>query len=212
MVELFQKGGPLMWPLLACSVLMLAAILERAYAFLLANRDVDSLAEDVEIAVRKGDVGYAGERCRHVGGPVAAVLAAGLQAAHHSRDEMRERMEAAGGAQLAGLERYLTVLSTVANIAPLLGFLGTVWGMILAFEAIAARGLGDPAVVANGISQALITTAAGLAIAIPSFFFYNVFMGRAEAYATEMEQRAHHLVRLFFEKEHGNADQAAPAH
>ena len=211
MVELFQKGGPLMWPLLLCSVLMLAAILERCYAFLTANRDLDSLTEDVEIAVRKGDVAYAGEVCRKRGGPVAAVLQAGIEVANHSREEMRERMEAVSGAQLANLERYLTVLSTVANVAPLIGFLGTVWGMILAFEAIAAHGMGDPAVVANGISQALITTAAGLAIAVPSFFFYNVFSGRADSYAVEMEQRGHELVRLFAEKEHANADTATPA-
>lgn len=211
MVELFQKGGPLMWPLLLCSVLMLAAILERSYAFLTAGRDIDSLVQDVQAAVEKGDYDSALARCRQVGGPVAAVLAAGLEAADQSREEMRERMEAAGGAELASLERYLTVLSTVANVAPLLGFLGTVWGMIIAFEAIAAQGMGDPAVVATGISQALITTAAGLAIAVPSFFFYNVFTGRADAYANEMEQRAHYLVRLFAVKEHAHGNQANQA-
>jgi len=210
MVDLFIKGGPVMWPILLCSVFALAAVFERSYVFHMANRDVDGLMEDVEIAVHKGDVSYAAELCRKTGGPVAAVMQAGLTAAEHSREEMQERMEAAAGVQLAHLERYLYVLSTIGNIAPLLGFLGTVWGMILAFEAIAAKGvMGDPSLVASGIAQALITTAGGLAVAVPTVTFHNYSNSRLDAFTVQMEQRAHSLVHLFAEKERSHALQAS---
>jgi len=194
MIDLFEKGGPLMWPLLVCSVLSLGIIIERAVAFLKVRRDDDSLLAQIDEALEDGDLEAARRACQQVGGPIAAVLEAGLSQARASREVVREQMEAVSAREIAALERYSTVLATIANVAPLLGFLGTVWGMILAFEAIAAAGLGNPKVVAGGISQALITTASGLAVAIPTFIGYNYFMGRADAYALRMEQMAHHLL------------------
>ena len=124
------------------------------------------------------------------------VLAAGLINRQHSRDIIKEAIEDAGRHTVPDLERYLNPLGTIAAIAPFLGLLGTVLGMIKMFAGIGSHGLGDPSIVAAGISQALIATASGLAVAIPSLMFYRYFRGHVDGLLVDMEQEAIKLIEI----------------
>jgi biopolymer transport protein ExbB len=128
--------------------------------------------------------------------PLGRVLAAGLVNLAHSREVMKESLEDAGRQVVQELERFLNTLGTIATITPLLGLLGTVIGMIKVFAAITAHGVGNPAVLAGGISEALITTAAGLAVAIPSLMFYRYFRGKVTMIVLRMEEEALRLVEV----------------
>jgi len=196
LVEYFKAGGPIMWALLACSVVGLGIILYKAWQFLTISGSVDPLLERVERCVKGGDHEEASKACSSFRGPVAVVLTAALARIGQSKDAVREAVQDVGNHQLAALESFLPALQTVGNIAPLLGFLGTVLGMIQAFFAISQAGLGDPGVVANGIAQALITTATGLIVAVPAFVFYNYFVARVNGYALQIERAASHAVSL----------------
>jgi biopolymer transport protein ExbB len=138
------------------------------------------------------------------------VLAAGLVNRAHDRTVMKESIEEVGRHVVFELGRYLNTLGTIAAISPLLGLLGTVFGMIRVFAAINAQGVGDATVLAGGISEALITTAAGLCVAIPTLLFYRYFLGRVDGYVVAMEQEALKLVEVLHgEREHEAAEEAA---
>lgn len=187
LLEYFVRGGSWMWALLACSVIALAVIIYKAVTLVLAGRGADRLVEDVVGLVEQGEREEAARRCERSSAAVAAVLSAILHAAGNRRETPIQAAEASGAAELASLESGLPVLSTVANIAPLIGFLGTVSGMIRAFTAIAEHGLGEPGVVAAGIGEALITTASGLIVAIPCFIAYGALASRVNGLALRME-------------------------
>jgi biopolymer transport protein ExbB len=196
LVEYFKAGGPVMWLLLACSVAGLGIILYKAWQFLTISGNVDPVLSRVEKCVKGGDQKGASQACASLRGPVAAVVQTGLERTGQTKAAIREAVADVGNHQLASLESFLPALQTVGNVAPLLGFLGTVLGMIQAFFAISQAGLGDPGVVANGIAQALITTATGLIVAVPAFVFYNYFVARVNGFALQIERAASHVVNL----------------
>jgi biopolymer transport protein ExbB len=183
----FAKGGPVMWPLLVLSILAVAVVVWRWLALRAATRNSAPLMSALrERLVAKDPMG-AIEACDAHPGSVANIVRAGLLRLGRPRDEIELALQDASAHELMVLERGLPVLATVAMIAPLLGFLGTVTGMINSFDALAAVGLNNPAAVASGISQALITTAAGLMIAIPVQMAYNYFVVHVNGSVREME-------------------------
>src|SRR5919106_160718 len=187
----FDRGGPVMWPLLALSVLAATVAIWRWMALRNATRNLGGFMTALRERVNAGDITGAIELCDRSVGPVAAIVRAGLRRLGRPKDEIELSLQDASAHELAELEKGLPILATIAMVAPLLGFLGTVTGMINSFEALAAVGLNNPAAVASGISQALITTAAGLAIAIPVQMAYNFFVTNVNALVRNMESAAH---------------------
>lgn len=196
MYEYLVKGGVLMVPIVACSVVALAVFFERAWT-LRASRNVPvDLIRRAEDFVRRGMTDEALALCRRSRSPMGAVLQAALRNTGLDRDTVKEAVQEVGRREAAHLERYVGVLGTVANVAPLLGLMGTVTGMIKAFTVISVQGMGSPASLAAGISEALVTTAAGLTVAIPAFVAYRYFLGKVDRIVLELEQHAIHFVDL----------------
>lgn len=196
MFELVKAGGLLMWPLLICSVISLAIILERLW-FLQTRRVIPpQLVARVRAWVEAGALDASRLDKLREGSPLGRILAAGLANRQQDREMMKESIEEVGRHEVHDLERFLNALGTIAAITPLLGLLGTVIGMIKVFEVITALGIGDPGVLAEGISEALITTATGLTIAIPSLMFYRYFRGRVEALVVTMEREALKMIEM----------------
>jgi len=187
----FDRGGPIMWPLLALSILGVTVIFWRWWALRQATAGVPAFLKELRGKLVARDVEGAIAVCERHRGPVASIVKAGLLRFGRPKDEVEMALQDASAHELSMLERGLPVLATVAMIAPLLGFLGTVTGMINSFEALASVGLNNPAAVARGISEALITTAAGLAIAIPVQMAYNYFVTNVNALVRSMESAAH---------------------
>ena len=196
MFELIKSGGWLMLPILACSVLALAIVAERLWALQIRRVIPRHLVAQVWTWVRKGELDEQRLQQLRLSSPLGRVLAAGLANRRHAREIMKEAIEDTGRHVAVELERYLNTLGTIAAITPLLGLLGTVIGMIKVFSAITVHGVGNPGVLAGGISQALITTAAGLAIAIPSLMFYRYLRGRVDMLVVRMEQEAMKMVEV----------------
>ena len=187
----FAKGGPVMWPLLALSILGVTVILWRWWALRQATTGIAAFMKDLRGKLVDKDVQGAIAVCERHRGPVASIVKAGLLRYGRPKDQVEMSLQDASAHELSHLERGLPVLATVAMVAPLLGFLGTVTGMINSFEALASVGLNNPAAVAQGISEALITTAAGLAIAIPVQMAYNYFVTSVNTLVRSMESAAH---------------------
>lgn len=196
MLEIFIKGGPLMYPILACSVLALAIFLERLWTYFQVGKGIHGLVRDVEGLVLKDRIDEALIVCQRSGTPLARILIAALRNAGKPREQLKVAVEEVGAREAAPLERYLGLLGTIASISPLLGLLGTVFGMIEAFNVIALQGHGTPATLGGGISQALITTAAGLAVAIPILLAHKYLSSRSDRMLLEMEEYSLHVVDL----------------
>jgi len=194
LVELFFKGGPFMYPLLAASIIGVAVIIERAVTLSRARTDVRKLMKRVLDALHSKGVDAAAAECERTRGPIAAILHAGLKRAERGTEAVERAIETAGTIETSFLERGLIWLATLATIAPLLGFLGTVSGMIRAFNAIANAEQVNAKLVASGISEALITTATGLLIAIPIQTFHNFFVAQIDRFIIEMEETTADLV------------------
>lgn len=186
----FEKGGPVMWPLLVLSILGVAVAIWRWWVLRQVYRSVPDFMKELRSRLIAGDVDGAIQVCDRHPSPVSSMVKAGLLRNGRPKDEIERALEDASAHELAVLEKGLPVLATVAMIAPLLGFLGTVTGMINSFEALASEGLNNPSAVAQGISEALITTAAGLIIAIPIQMAYNYFVTRVNALVRNMESAA----------------------
>ena len=194
MLEIIYAGGWLMLPIILCSVLALTIIAERFWALRRRNVVPEGVGKQVEEWAARHELDR-----RHIdqlrsGSAMGRVLAAALVNRHRSRAVIKEAVEDTGRHVVHELERFLNTLGTIAGISPLLGLLGTVIGMIKVFSAILAHGVGNANQLAGGISEALITTAAGLTVAIPSFFFYRYFKGRVAAYVVSMEEQAINLI------------------
>jgi biopolymer transport protein ExbB len=192
--ETFSRGGPLMYPILACSLLGVAFAIER----LISLRQKSVAPKDVAAQVLKavGENGAAAgiKLCEDRPSALSRVLAAGLALAGNSREELNTAMQEAGERELWHLDRFAKPLSVIAGVAPLLGLLGTVWGMIMAFDVVAAKGaLGDPRELAEGIAAALLTTFAGLSVAIPCYVLYHYFRSKSDRMIVEIEETASHL-------------------
>jgi len=186
----FDKGGPIMWPLLLLSVLGVTVAIWRWMAIRAATQNIPSLLSSLRERLLAYDTDGAVQVCDRHPGPVSNIVRAGLLKFGRPKDEVELSLQDASAHELAVLERGLPLLATVAMVAPLLGFLGTVTGMINSFDALASVGLNNPAAVASGISEALITTAAGLIIAIPVQMAYNYFLTRVNGTVRSMESAA----------------------
>ncbi|MCC5856837.1 MAG: MotA/TolQ/ExbB proton channel family protein [Ectothiorhodospiraceae bacterium] len=194
MWELVKAGGWLMVPIIACSIVAMGIICERFWSLQRKRIIPPHLVARLWNQVKNRELDAAQIRAVREASPLGRVLAAGLVNMHLSREVMMESIEDVGRHEAHGLERFLNTLGTIAAITPLLGLLGTVIGMIKVFSAITAHGVGNAPVLAGGISEALITTAAGLSIAIPSLIAYRYFRGLVDKYIVEMEQEALKLV------------------
>lgn len=201
LARLYVQGGPMMHPITLCSIAALAVILYKLAQFRALQVDARALFGQVRQELLNGRVKEAGELCERRRGPATAVLLAGILKMGAPRDEVADAMEAAAHYELAQLEGKLGVLATVANLAPILGFLGTVWGMIVAFGVIHLSGLSDPGRVAGGIAQALTTTAWGLIVAAVALPTYNYFAGRISAQTRTLEMAGSVLLETFSEME-----------
>ncbi|HIG40448.1 MAG: MotA/TolQ/ExbB proton channel family protein [bacterium] len=196
MFELVQAGGWLMIPILVCSVIAAAICVERFWTLRTTQIVPRNLLSQVWNWIKNNDMDNHRLRELRVGSPLGQILAAGISNHRRGREQMKEAIEEIANQVVHEMERYLNTLGTVAAITPLLGLLGTVIGMIKVFTAIRLEGTGNAAVLAGGISEALITTAAGLTVAIPSLFFYRFFQRRVDELVISMEQEALKLVEV----------------
>jgi biopolymer transport protein ExbB len=190
MWEIVQAGGPLMWPIILCSIVAAAIILERLWT--LQDRRVlpADLTQKVWKLVEADQVTDKVVQALEQNSPLGRLLAAGLASRHRPREVLMERLEDTGRHVVYELERFLNTLGTIAGVSPLLGLLGTVTGIIKAFNAINAGGGGDPRMLSGGIAEALVATAAGLCVAIPSLIAYRYLRGRVDRIVVEMEKNA----------------------
>lgn len=196
MLELISSGGWLIWPIIVCSIVAMGIICERFWALRSTPNIPRQLVPQVWNWFRDNELDGSKIRVIREGSPLGAVLAAGLVNREHGREIMKESIEETGRQVTHELERFLNTLGTIASIAPLLGLLGTVLGMIKVFTAIMSGGVGNPAILAGGISEALITTAAGLTVAIPSLMFHRFFQGRVVELVLKMEDEALKLIEI----------------
>jgi biopolymer transport protein ExbB len=206
-LELIQAGGLLMWPILLCSVISLAIVVERFWSLQTRRIAPRNLLGQVWQWDRVGHLDAKRIQTLRRESPLGRILAAGLVNRHHDRAIMKESIEEVGRHVVHELERFLNTLGTIASISPLLGLLGTVIGMIKVFAVITTQGVGDPGLLAEGISEALITTAAGLTVAIPTLMFYRYFRGRVDELVLTMEQEALKMVEVM----HGHREREPAA-
>jgi biopolymer transport protein ExbB len=190
MWEIVQAGGVLMWPIILCSIVAAAIVLERLWT--LQDRRVlpPDLTRKVWKLVETNQVNDKVIQALEQNSPLGKLLAAGLANRHRPREVLMERLEDTGRHVVYELERFLNTLGTIAGVSPLLGLLGTVTGIIKAFNAINSGGSGDPRLLSGGIAEALIATAAGLCVAIPSLIAYRYLRGRVDRIVVEMEKDA----------------------
>ncbi len=205
MYELIISGGWLMVPILLCSIVALAIVAERLWALQRARVCPGGLVAQIWQWAQDGKLDSNRIIALRTNSPLGRVLASGLSSLHQSREIMKENIDDSGRHVAAELERFLNTLGTIASISPLLGLLGTVIGMIKVFTAITVSGVGNAAALAGGISEALLTTAAGLSVAIPTLMFYRYLRGRVDRLVMNMEQESLKLVEML----HG--DRKAPA-
>ena len=211
----FRKFGFVFWPLAFCSIIALTFIIERLFTFVRSRSRIatEEFIASIADSLRKENIMEAVSTCEEAGGPLANVLKAGLlrysQAQIEERDiskeEIQEAIEEASLLEIPELERNLPVLGTVAVVSPLFGLLGTVTGMINAFTTIALEGTGDPQQLAGGISQALLTTAAGLTVAIPCLIFFQLFDSWVNRHMIEISQVSTEIVNQLIIGESNNA-------
>jgi biopolymer transport protein ExbB len=195
LVDVFQRGGPLMWPILLASVAALAVAIERALVLRRSKVIPETTVRQVLQLVADGKITESREVCRHDAGAFARIARAGLDWWQHGPEAVREAIEDAGRREAPKLMRALGVIGTVASISPLLGLLGTVVGMIQVFATISVTGPGQGQGLSAGISEALLTTAFGLSVAIPALIVYNMLTSRAERLILDIEGACHDMLR-----------------
>ncbi len=194
MVEIVKAGGWLMLPIILCAIIAMGIVLERFWSLQQDKVVPQDLAARVWGWIRQNELTAAHIQSLQQGSPLGEILAAGLVNRDRDRAVMKESIEDTGRHVVHELERYLDTLGTIAAISPLLGLLGTVLGMVEVFTAITTEGVGDAGALAGGISEALITTAAGLTVAIPSLIGYRYFRSRVDALVVQMEKEALKIV------------------
>ncbi len=194
MFELVKAGGLLMLPIVIFSIAAMAIIAERFWSLDRKKIIPDSLVKDIVVWSQKNELTADKIRELRSGSPLGKILAVGLINSNQSREVMKDSIEETGRHVTHDLQKFLNTLGTIAAVSPLLGLLGTVLGMITVFSVITDIGVGSPGELAGGISQALITTAAGISVAIPSLIFYRYFRGKIDDLVIEMEQEALKLI------------------
>ena len=199
MVQYFIDGGAFMWPILISLIFGLGFAFERAYSLIMSSIDSDKFFTDVSETISGKGVEAAVEICNETRGPVAEIFHAGLTRTDRGLDEVEKAIQNAGSLEMSFLEKNMIWLNTVITVAPMIGFTGTVVGMIKAFDAIKAANDISPAVVAGGISQALLTTAFGLITAMIIQMFQNFFVSRIDKLILDMESNSLKLVDQLYE-------------
>ena len=193
-----------MYALVLCSLVAVGVIIAKAWALTIAHKGTDRILKEVAELTLAGEIDQAIRRCTETPGPTAAILLVGLRRVRegeYSEGGLQQAIDTTGTIELGFLERGLVILATVANVAPLMGFLGTVAGMIMAFASIETAGDVDPTLVAGGIKVALLTTATGLLIAIPTNIGYNFFVTRIDRLIVDMEQGTQQILNLVWDLE-----------
>ena len=196
MLELVEAGGWLMLPIIACSIVALAIIVERVWSLQVRKVLPRNLVAQVWRWEKINQLNDEHLQELQSSSPLGNILAAGIINRNESRDVMKDSIEDTGRHVVHELERYLNSLGTIAAITPLLGLLGTVIGMIKVFATITTQGVGNPGALAGGISEALLTTAAGMSVAIPTLMFYRYFRGRVRMLVVLMEREALRMVEV----------------
>jgi biopolymer transport protein ExbB len=196
MFELFYKGGFLMYPIFFSSLLAIAIFFERMFFLKSIKTSTRKFGNRISDLIRKGNINFAISACRKNYSPISQIILAALLKHGSSREEIREAIEDTAHQEVAILEKNLPILATVGNIAPLLGLLGTVFGMIKGFQVISTIGIGNPEALAGAISEALLTTAFGLSVAIPTIVAYNYLVNRVERQIKEMEATSTEILEL----------------
>ena len=199
MFEFLSKGGFFMVPILLCSVAALAIFVERLWSLRRGRVVPADLVRRAEALVADRDLAGAAELLARSPAAVARVLAVGVRVAGERRDVMKEHLEEAGRQEAAGLERFVDTLGTIAGVSTLLGLLGTISGMIEIFSVISTQSVVDPATLAGGISEALVTTLAGLSVAIPTVVMHRYLLNKANALTLEMERLCTRFMDLLSE-------------
>ncbi len=183
----FDAGGPLMYPLLVCSILTVAYAIERSFHFFRAGRSADA-PQIIHDLIEKGRLDKALQLAEASPGPVSAILAEGLRHAGKTKEFIEEEITLAGTTEIKRLNKHLHLIELIIRIAPLMGLLGTVLGMVNAFQQVAqANGSVDPSMLAGGIWEALITTAAGLGVAIPSMIVHHLLEEKVQSFSFLMK-------------------------
>ncbi|MBW1921271.1 MAG: MotA/TolQ/ExbB proton channel family protein [Deltaproteobacteria bacterium] len=196
MIDLVAKGGIFMYPIVLCSIIALAIFIERLWVLQRKNVIPSEFIHNVEDLLKKRKISDAIFLCQGNASSIARVFLAGIKNAGKGMWLVKESIEEMGGREAVILEKRIGILSTIANIAPLLGLLGTVSGMIKTFKVISVQGVGNPAPLAGGIAEALITTAAGLSVAIPTLVCYRILRDKAESLIFEMEENSIQLLEI----------------
>ncbi|MGD9487080.1 MAG: MotA/TolQ/ExbB proton channel family protein [Calditrichaceae bacterium] len=204
MVELFLAGGIFMWPILGLLIIGLAYSLERLWTLTRASVNTRKFLTRLHAALQEGGIEGAAAECEKTTGPVASILHAGLSRADKGLSHVEKAITNAGSIEMAFLERGMVVLTTVIVLAPMLGFTGTVAGMVGAFDAIKKANDISPAIVAGGISQALLTTLFGLVVAMIIQVFYNFFTSRIDKLIIDMEESSVELMDALIEMQDSN--------
>lgn len=200
LAEIWEAGGWMMWPLGAALAIGILIILWKLVDLQLKGGKNKNVLREADEQIAAGQLDEALELCTESGAPAGNVLSAGLSRYNEGTDRATQAVENAGAIEVAGLEKGLVWLATLSNVAPLLGFLGTVIGMIMAFQAIEIAGEVEATLVAGGIKVALITTATGLTIAIPINIFHNYFVTKIDRLVIDMEESAQRLIDALHER------------
>ncbi len=201
MVELFLAGGPFMWPILILFIIGIGYVIERFWTLTRASINTRKFLARLHNALQEGGVEAAAAECEKTPGPVASILHAGLSRADKGLEHVEKAISNAGSIEMAFLERGMLVLSTVIVLAPMLGFTGTVSGMVGAFDAIKKANDISPAIVAGGISEALLTTLFGLVVAMTIQIFYNYFTSKIDKLIIDMEESSVELMDALIDME-----------
>ena len=201
MVQYFHDGGNFMWPILVALVFGLVFTLERIYSLMMSRIDSETFYDDITKVIDNDGAEAALELCEQTQGPVSAIFHAGLSRLHRGLADVEKAIQNAGAIEMAFLEKNMIWLNAVITIAPMLGFTGTVIGMISAFDAIKAANDISPAVVAGGISQALLTTAFGLVVAMIIQTFQILFVSRIDKLVLDMEEQSVKIIDHLYEAE-----------
>lgn len=196
MIDLIVKGGVFMIPIILCSIIALAIFLERLWVFRHNRILPDRLIHEVGNLLTEKKIAEALSLCQRVASPISNVISAGLRRSGKGMWLVKEAIEERGGREAVILEKRVGILATIANLTPLLGLLGTVSGMIKTFNVISMQGVGNPSSLAGGIAEALITTAAGLCVAIPTLVCYRVLRDKAESLIFEMEENSLNIIEI----------------
>jgi biopolymer transport protein ExbB len=200
MWDLIVKGGPLMFLILLCSIIALAVVLEKLWQLRRAEINTEDFMEDIAETLKRNKIVEAIDKCNAMRGPIAQILKAGILKHDRPRTEIKEAIEDAGLHEVPRLEKNLSALATIAHISPLLGLLGTVTGMVRSFQVIELKATAlmsvNPGDLAGGIWEALITTVAGLAVAIPTYVAYNFLVSKVDGFVLEMEKSATDVINI----------------